>query len=193
MAFLGHLGPLRLLRPVGRNSRSAVGQKPFGHQNGHRTRSTQFWPWPLEGTRGHPTSSASTPLNSRGILSISPCTPYSRLQEWCIYGIIYHYAPFLLINSMVKLSGPNFTIPNQGPKSNAHLKGGFFNSSVWQSMAAIRRPFKDPNHLALQELGWQFHSWTVPRAFSEAIQSFNHLSRHQVFQYSLDNSIGPYR
>ncbi|MBW0502819.1 hypothetical protein O181_042534 [Austropuccinia psidii MF-1] len=23
-------------------------------------------------------------------------------------------------------------------------------------MAAIRRPFKDPNHLALQELGWQF-------------------------------------
>ncbi|MBW0558889.1 hypothetical protein O181_098604 [Austropuccinia psidii MF-1] len=23
-------------------------------------------------------------------------------------------------------------------------------------MAAIRRPFKDPNHLALQQLGWQF-------------------------------------
>ncbi|MBW0490524.1 hypothetical protein O181_030239 [Austropuccinia psidii MF-1] len=33
------------------------------------------------------------PLNLRGILSISPCTPYSRLQEWCIYGIIYHCAP----------------------------------------------------------------------------------------------------
>ncbi|MBW0554349.1 hypothetical protein O181_094064 [Austropuccinia psidii MF-1] len=33
----------------------------------------------------------------------------------------------------------------------------------------------------------------IPRAFSEAIQSFNQLSRHQVFQYSLDNSVGPYR
>ncbi|MBW0559780.1 hypothetical protein O181_099495 [Austropuccinia psidii MF-1] len=52
----------------------------------------------------------------RGILSIPPCTPYSRLQEWCIYGIIYHYAQFLLRNSMVTLSGPNATVPNQGPK-----------------------------------------------------------------------------
>ncbi|MBW0586730.1 hypothetical protein O181_126445 [Austropuccinia psidii MF-1] len=41
------------------------------------------------------------------------------------------------------------------PKSNAHFEGDLFSSSVWQSMAAIRRPFKDPNHLALQELGWQ--------------------------------------
>ncbi|MBW0584329.1 hypothetical protein O181_124044 [Austropuccinia psidii MF-1] len=32
----------------------------------------------------------------------------------------------------------------------------------------------------------------IPRELSEAIQSFNKLSRHQVFQYSLDNSIGPY-
>ncbi|MBW0536305.1 hypothetical protein O181_076020 [Austropuccinia psidii MF-1] len=47
---------------------------------------------------------------------IPPCTLYSRLQEWCIYGIIYHYAPFLLSNSMVMLSGPNPTIQNQGPK-----------------------------------------------------------------------------
>ncbi|MBW0571266.1 hypothetical protein O181_110981 [Austropuccinia psidii MF-1] len=44
------------------------------------------------------------------------------------------------------------------PRSNAHFKGVFFNPSVWQSMATIRRLFKDPNHLALQELGWQFHS-----------------------------------
>ncbi|MBW0515801.1 hypothetical protein O181_055516 [Austropuccinia psidii MF-1] len=44
------------------------------------------------------------------------------------------------------------------PNSNAYFKGGFFNPSVWQSMAAIRRPFKDPNHLALQDLSWQFHS-----------------------------------
>ncbi|MBW0489230.1 hypothetical protein O181_028945 [Austropuccinia psidii MF-1] len=33
----------------------------------------------------------------------------------------------------------------------------------------------------------------IPRVFSEVIQSFNQFSRHQVFQYSLDNSIGSYR
>ncbi|MBW0516341.1 hypothetical protein O181_056056 [Austropuccinia psidii MF-1] len=59
---------------------------------------------------------------------------------------------------MVTFSGQNNTIPNQGPKSKAHFERGFFNSSVWQSMAAIQTPFKDPNHLALQELGQQFHS-----------------------------------
>ncbi|MBW0532134.1 hypothetical protein O181_071849 [Austropuccinia psidii MF-1] len=60
-------------------------------------------------------------------------------------------------------------------------------------MAAIRRPFKDPNHLALQELGWQFHSGLFQGPFSEVINSFNQLTRHQVFQYSLDNSIVPCR
>ncbi|MBW0584688.1 hypothetical protein O181_124403 [Austropuccinia psidii MF-1] len=52
----------------------------------------------------------------KGNSFIPPCTPYSRLQEWCIYGIIYHYAPFLLSNSMVTFSVPNTTIPNQGLK-----------------------------------------------------------------------------
>ncbi|MBW0576565.1 hypothetical protein O181_116280 [Austropuccinia psidii MF-1] len=52
----------------------------------------------------------------KGNSFIPPCTPYPRLQEWCIYGIIYYYAPFLLSNSMVTFSGPNSTIPNQGPK-----------------------------------------------------------------------------
>ncbi|MBW0525839.1 hypothetical protein O181_065554 [Austropuccinia psidii MF-1] len=52
----------------------------------------------------------------KGDFPIPPCILYSRLHEWCIYGIIYHYAPFLLSNSMVTFSGPNSTIPNQGPK-----------------------------------------------------------------------------
>ncbi|MBW0512709.1 hypothetical protein O181_052424 [Austropuccinia psidii MF-1] len=34
------------------------------------------------------------PLQFRGRLLLPQCTPYSRIQEWCIYGIIYHYAPF---------------------------------------------------------------------------------------------------
>ncbi|MBW0554290.1 hypothetical protein O181_094005 [Austropuccinia psidii MF-1] len=42
--------------------------------------------------------------------------PVLKLQDWCIYGITYHYAPFLRSNSMVMFSGPNSMIPNQGPK-----------------------------------------------------------------------------
>ncbi|MBW0511100.1 hypothetical protein O181_050815 [Austropuccinia psidii MF-1] len=52
----------------------------------------------------------------KGKSLIPPCTLYSRLQEWCIYGIIYHYEPFLLRNSMVTFPRTNSTIPNQGPK-----------------------------------------------------------------------------
>ncbi|MBW0483913.1 hypothetical protein O181_023628 [Austropuccinia psidii MF-1] len=48
-------------------------------------------------------------------------------------------------------------------------------------MAEIRRPFKDPNHLALKELGWQFHSGLFQGAFSEVIPSFYNLSRNEVF------------
>ncbi|MBW0555826.1 hypothetical protein O181_095541 [Austropuccinia psidii MF-1] len=120
-------------------------------------------------------------LHFKGNSSIPPCTLYSRLQEWCIYGIIYHYAPFFLSNSMVKFSGPNYIFPIKFPKSNAHFEGGLLNSSFWKSMAAIRRPFKHPNLLALQQLGWQFHSGLFQGAFSEVIHSLNQFSRHQVF------------
>ncbi|MBW0503979.1 hypothetical protein O181_043694 [Austropuccinia psidii MF-1] len=54
-------------------------------------------------------------LKFRGRLFLPQCTLYSRIQEWCIYGIIYHYAPFLLRNPMVTFPGPNYVIPNQVP------------------------------------------------------------------------------
>ncbi|MBW0576634.1 hypothetical protein O181_116349, partial [Austropuccinia psidii MF-1] len=52
--------------------------EPIGPIFGHGT------PWtiiPAMASGNHQTSSASTPLNLRGILSIPPCTLYSRLQE----------------------------------------------------------------------------------------------------------------
>ncbi|MBW0478326.1 hypothetical protein O181_018041 [Austropuccinia psidii MF-1] len=79
-------------------------------------------PWtifPSMASRNHqrPPAQLSKPFPQlKGNSFIPPCTPYSRLQEWCIYGIIYHYAPFLLRNSMVKFSGPNSTIQYQGLK-----------------------------------------------------------------------------
>ncbi|MBW0490383.1 hypothetical protein O181_030098 [Austropuccinia psidii MF-1] len=74
-------------------------------------------PWPLATTRGHQISSARLSPQLKGISSFPSYHPYSRLQAWYIYGIIYHYAPFLLSNPMVTFSGPNSTFPNQGLKS----------------------------------------------------------------------------
>ncbi|MBW0592090.1 hypothetical protein O181_131805 [Austropuccinia psidii MF-1] len=46
---------------------------------------------------------------------------------------------------------------------------------------------------------WPYRSWVknyfriIPRAILRGYSSFNQLSRQQILQYSLDNSIGPYR
>ncbi|MBW0571950.1 hypothetical protein O181_111665 [Austropuccinia psidii MF-1] len=77
-------------------------------------------------------------------------SPSPRIQAWCIYGIIYHCAPILLRNPMVMFSEPKYVIPIQVPKSITHFEGNLFSNSVFQSLVATRRPFEDPNHLALQ-------------------------------------------
>ncbi|MBW0536092.1 hypothetical protein O181_075807 [Austropuccinia psidii MF-1] len=66
------------------------------------------------------------PLSFRGRIFLSQYTPYSRIQEWCIYGIIYHYAPFFLSNPIVTFSGPDYMIPNQVPNPSPILKKGSF-------------------------------------------------------------------
>ncbi|MBW0554222.1 hypothetical protein O181_093937 [Austropuccinia psidii MF-1] len=93
---------------------SLFGPKSHQTKNGHKDPQDPF----LAKHHHGPLFSQRPPdsLRSRGILPIPPCIPYSRLQEWCIYGIKYHYAPFLLTNPMVTLSGPNSMIPSQGPK-----------------------------------------------------------------------------
>ncbi|MBW0571941.1 hypothetical protein O181_111656 [Austropuccinia psidii MF-1] len=65
----------------------------------------------------HQISSVCLSPQLQGFSSFPSYHPYSRLQAWCIYGIIYHYAPFLLSNPMVTFSGPNSTFPNQDLKS----------------------------------------------------------------------------
>ncbi|MBW0568700.1 hypothetical protein O181_108415 [Austropuccinia psidii MF-1] len=71
----------------------------------------------------HQISSVCLSPQLQGISSFPSYHPYSRLQAWCIYGIIYHYAPFLLSNpippSQFKVSNPN-----------AHFEGGLISSSV---------------------------------------------------------------
>ncbi|MBW0586865.1 hypothetical protein O181_126580 [Austropuccinia psidii MF-1] len=137
---MGHLGPFwpNPMRQKGAKEGSPLAPKPqlgppepimapnyIKPQNGHKTLRTHFWPittmyhffspWTLEPPEA--TRSAQLKLfpHLKGNPSTPPCTPYSRLQEWCIYGIIYHYAPFLLSNSMATFSGPNSIFPNGGP------------------------------------------------------------------------------
>ncbi|MBW0552253.1 hypothetical protein O181_091968 [Austropuccinia psidii MF-1] len=100
----------------------------------------------------------SFPLTLRGRFLLPQCNPYSRFHEWCIYGIISHYAPFLLSNPMVTFSGPNYVIQNQVPNPSPFSKEAFSAIQSDNSLVATRISFEDPNHLALQELGCQSSS-----------------------------------
>ncbi|MBW0522039.1 hypothetical protein O181_061754 [Austropuccinia psidii MF-1] len=102
-------------------------------------------------------------------------------QEWCICGIIYHYAPFLPSNPMVRLSEPNYIIPNQFPSPSTLSKKDLSALHSGSSLAATRRPLEDPNHLALQRLGFQLLIGNLMREILTGYQSFQSLSRHQVF------------
>ncbi|MBW0589117.1 hypothetical protein O181_128832 [Austropuccinia psidii MF-1] len=115
---------------------------------------TQVGLWqPSEATRSAPIKDFP-PV--QGNTSLPSMHSVLKNQEWCIYGIIYHYAPFLLSNPMVTLSGPKYVIPNEVPNPSPSSKQEFSAIQSGNSLAATRRPFKDPNHLALQELGCQF-------------------------------------
>ncbi|MBW0471623.1 hypothetical protein O181_011338 [Austropuccinia psidii MF-1] len=108
------------------------------------------------------------------------CTLYSRFHKWCIYGIIYHYAPFLLRDPMVTFSGPNQVIPNQFPSPSPISKEDSSAIQSGNSLAATRRSFEDPNHLALQRLGYHFLIRTILRKIVRGYQSFQSVSRHKV-------------
>ncbi|MBW0564296.1 hypothetical protein O181_104011 [Austropuccinia psidii MF-1] len=118
--------------------------------------------------------------------SPSPIYSIPGIQEWCVCGIIYHYAPILLSNPMVMVSGPNYAIPNQIPKSITHCEASLFSHSVLKSLEATRRLFKDHNHLARQELGCTFFQDYSKGSFKRllVIQSFVNASSTSVFPWT---------
>ncbi|MBW0560196.1 hypothetical protein O181_099911 [Austropuccinia psidii MF-1] len=94
---------------------------------------------------------------------------------------------------MVKLLGPIHMIPNEGlqnpspiskEQSSAHQSG-----NPWR---LSEDHFRNPTT-------WPCRSWVayssriIPRAILRGYSSFNQLSRQKVLQYSLENSIDPYR
>ncbi|MBW0592646.1 hypothetical protein O181_132361 [Austropuccinia psidii MF-1] len=115
------------------------------------------------------------------------------MQGRCIYGIIYHCAPFFLRNSMVTFSGPISLILNQGPQSpspiskedsSAHQSG----NPWWLSEGHFRTPTTWPCRSMVGN-----SSRIISRAILRVYSSLNQLSRQQLIKYSLDNSIDPYR
>ncbi|MBW0548540.1 hypothetical protein O181_088255 [Austropuccinia psidii MF-1] len=143
----------------------------IGHKSVHG-----LWQ-PSEATRSAPRED-SPPVQVKS--SLPSMSSILKDQEWCIYGIIYHYAPFFLSNPMVTFSGGNYVIPNQVPDPLPILKEDFSAIHYGNYLAATRRPFKDPNHLAQQALGCQLSPGLFQGQFSEVINHIQSLSWHQV-------------
>ncbi|MBW0520529.1 hypothetical protein O181_060244 [Austropuccinia psidii MF-1] len=152
------------MRPRGAKGANHQPSRPCGTQttsgpspmNGHKDPRTQIGHFqPLEfGNHQRPPNQAQQGFPFiQGKNFSSPMYSVPWIQEWCIYGIIYHYAPLFLSNRVVMVSGPNYAISNQVPKSITHLEGSLFRHSILQSIAATRGPFEDPNHLALHKFG----------------------------------------
>ncbi|MBW0559056.1 hypothetical protein O181_098771 [Austropuccinia psidii MF-1] len=119
----------------------------IGHKSVHG-----LWK-PSEATRSTPRKDSPPVQGKTSLLSMHSVL---KDKEWCIYVIINHYAPFFLRNPMVTLSRLNYVIPNQNPNPSPILKEEFSAIQSGNSLPDTRRPFKDPNHLALQQLGCQF-------------------------------------
>ncbi|MBW0538853.1 hypothetical protein O181_078568 [Austropuccinia psidii MF-1] len=155
--------PILATNPLNPN----LAKNPLDTKNGHRTRRTHFRPWT---TMNH--------YSSHGLWQ-----PTDQLRK---------HSPQLKQNSFIPPCTPYSRLQewSQNPTpiskedSLAHQSG-----NPWQQS-------EDHSRIPIT---WPCRSWVaisfriIPRAFSEVIQSFNQFSRHQVFQYSLDNSIGPYR
>ncbi|MBW0555407.1 hypothetical protein O181_095122 [Austropuccinia psidii MF-1] len=62
---------------------------------------------------------------------------------------------------MVTFSGPNYVIPTQVPNPSPILKQDVSDIQSGNSLAATRRPFENPNHLALQQHQALSIPWTT--------------------------------
>ncbi|MBW0573411.1 hypothetical protein O181_113126 [Austropuccinia psidii MF-1] len=102
------------------------------------------------------------------------------IQEWCIYGMIYHYAPFLLSNPMVTFSGPNYFIPNEVPNPSPILKEHLSALSVWQFPGGYQKTIQGPQPPGPAGVGLSILIRTILREIIRGYQLFQSFSRHKV-------------
>ncbi|MBW0490511.1 hypothetical protein O181_030226 [Austropuccinia psidii MF-1] len=129
---------------------------PKNGQKDPRTKIAHFQPL-ASGTHQRPPAQVHKSLPSiQGKESPSPMYSVTRdsgmVHMWYNIPLFTHFSQQW--NGM--LSGPDYAFLIQVPKSMTNVEGSLFSHSVLQFLAATRRPFEDPNHLALQELGCIF-------------------------------------
>ncbi|MBW0556381.1 hypothetical protein O181_096096 [Austropuccinia psidii MF-1] len=100
--------------------------------------------------------------------------------------------PVLKVAGVVH-NGPNSTIKNQGPKIQRPFQRRILQLISLAIHGGNQKTIQGSQSPGPAGVELEISFRIIPKEFSEVIQSFNQLSRHQVFQYSLDNSIGPYR
>ncbi|MBW0505603.1 hypothetical protein O181_045318 [Austropuccinia psidii MF-1] len=101
--------------------------------------------------------------------------PVLKLVGVCIYGIIYHYAPFLLRNSMVTFSGPNSTLPNQVPKTQRPFQRRISQLISLAIHGGNQKTIQGSEPPSPAGAGLAISFRIIPRAFSEFIHHFNQL------------------
>ncbi|MBW0537154.1 hypothetical protein O181_076869 [Austropuccinia psidii MF-1] len=165
--------------------RTQIGQEPqVGHKSVHG-----LWK-PSEATRSAP-SKDSPPV--QGKTSLPSMHSILKDQEWCINGIIYHYASFLLSNPIVTLSGLNYVITNQVSKFITNFEGGLFSYSIWQFPGGYQKTIQGPQPPGNAGVGLSILTRTILREILRGKQTYSIIFKASSTQHSLENSIGSYR
>ncbi|MBW0528798.1 hypothetical protein O181_068513 [Austropuccinia psidii MF-1] len=135
----------------GQGGSSAAHLSQFLTPNGHKS-VHDLWK-PSEATRSAPRKDSPS---VQGKTSLSSIHSILKDQEWCIYGIIYHYAQFFLRHPMVTLSEPNYVVPNQVPSPSPFFEEGLFSYSVWQFPGSYQKTIQGPQPPGPAEVGLSF-------------------------------------
>ncbi|MBW0495786.1 hypothetical protein O181_035501 [Austropuccinia psidii MF-1] len=121
-------------------------------------------------------------LQFKGRLLLLQCTPYSRIQEWCIYGIIYHYAPVFTQKSNGEVFRTKLSDSKSSPQSITIFEGGRFSYSVWKFPASYQKTIQGPQPPGPTGVGLSISIRTILGAILRGNQSFKSLPRPQVFR-----------
>ncbi|MBW0460823.1 hypothetical protein O181_000538 [Austropuccinia psidii MF-1] len=82
---------------------------------------------------------------------------------------------------------------NSSPQIHHPFQRKTFQSFSLAIPDSYKKTIQGPQPPGSTGVGLLFHSRIIQSVISRGYQSFNQMSRHQALQYSLDNSIGPYR
>ncbi|MBW0538122.1 hypothetical protein O181_077837 [Austropuccinia psidii MF-1] len=162
-----------------KDTRTRIGQEPHcGH----------FQPL----ASGNHKSPASVPLHSGEGLSFTNvlCTKdLGMVHIWYNIPLCTNFSQ----KSNCDVSRSELCLFNSSPQIHHPFESKSFQSFSLAIPGAYQKTIRGPQPPDPAGVGLYFLFRIIPRVISRGYKSFNQFSRHQVLQYSLDNSIGPYR